>query len=176
MTQTNTSSRLEQQNRFLEFLHKRIANDNGAKADLKRALSGEPKHLRNIYSLVLPYLSSISDWKQDHIWIPVACLSVYYPQPIRDQQNNFGYSCRQLANKTESEGIERRFRVLLDTASSDIQNPITALVRQMKSKEISIDYPQLIYDLNQWEHPDQYIQDKWARTFWGVSEIKEEGS
>lgn len=61
MTKTQTSSRLERQNRFLEFLHKRIANDNGAKADLKRALSGEAKHLRNIYSLVLPYLGDISD-------------------------------------------------------------------------------------------------------------------
>lgn len=174
MTKTKTSSRLERQNNFLASLHKRIAHDNGAKADLKRALSGEKKHLRNIYSLILPYLGGIAEGKQDNIWIPVACLSVGYPQPIREQQNNFGYSCRQLANKTESEGIERRFRALLDTASSDLQTPITALVRQMKSKEIAIDYPQLIYDLERWEHPDQYIQDKWARTFWGVAQIEQE--
>lgn len=174
MTKTQTSSHLERQNRFLESLHKRIANDKGAEADLKRALSGEAKHLRNIYSLILPYLGGISDWKQDNIWIPIACLSVYYPQYLREKQNNFGYSCHQLANKTESKGIERRFRALLDTALADIKTPITALVRQMKSKEIAIDYPQLIYDFERWEHPDQYIQDKWARTFWGVPQIEQE--
>jgi CRISPR system Cascade subunit CasB len=174
MITTETSTYLQRETDFLEHLHKRIANDNGAKAALKRALSGEPKHLRSVYSLVLPYLDGIPDWKQDHIWIPVVCLSVYYPQPIRGKKHNFGHSCRQLANKTESEGMERRFRALLDTTLADIQTPITALVRQMKSKEVAIDYPQLIFDLNGWEHPDQYIQDKWARTFWGVPTTQHE--
>lgn len=164
MTQTTTPY-LERQISFLTGLQKRIENDNGAKAALKRALSGEPRHLRDVYSLVLPYLEGISEWQQDN-WLFVASLSAYYPQSIKDNQRDFGYSCRQLANKSESEGTERRFKALLDTASADLHPPIAALVRQIKSKEVSVDYPKLIADLCRWDHPDQYIQDHWARTFW----------
>jgi len=171
-TQTQTRNRLEHEMRFLQAVSNRISKDNGAKADLKRALSGEPEHLRKVYPFVLPYLGNLSEWEQEHIWIPVACLSVYYPQPIRDaeKQRNFGHSGRGLANATNSEGADRRFRALLDLALIDLKSPLTALVRQMKSREIAIDYPKLLADLRQWEHPNQYIQDQWARAFWDVLE------
>jgi CRISPR system Cascade subunit CasB len=55
-----------------------------------------------------------------------------------------------------------------------MQPPLTALVRQMKSKGIAIDYPKLLADLRQWEHPNQYIQDHWARVFWGPSVLQQE--
>lgn len=166
-----TTEKLQRETNFLQSLHKRIENDNGAKADFKRALTGEPRYLRKLYSVILNYpvvLPEKSEWRRKHIWIPVACLSVFYPQPIREKMNNFGYSCQKLYKASNSEGTVTRFRALLDTALVDIQTPLTALVRQMKPKEIPIDYPQLISDLSQWEHPNQYIQDNWARTFWSV--------
>jgi CRISPR system Cascade subunit CasB len=164
---------LERPTKFLDALHRRIKDDNGAKATLKRALSGEDRHIRNTYSIVLSLIPDIPEWQQE-LWILVACLSVYYPQPFdREQQRNFGYSCRGLANATTSDGADRRFRALLDTALGDLRSPLTALIRQIKTKEIRLDYPQLLSDLCQWEHPDQYIQDRWARSFWGVSTIEE---
>jgi CRISPR system Cascade subunit CasB len=176
MTQTQTkSSYLEREKKFLENLHRRVANDNGAKAILKRSLSGEERHIRNTYSQVLSYLEGIPERRQD-LWILVAGLSIYYPQAIREEQRNFGYSCRGLANSTQSEGTDRRFRALLDTSLEDIRSPLTALVRQIKGHALRLDYPQLLADLCQWEHPDQYIQDRWARTFWGASTHSEEES
>jgi CRISPR system Cascade subunit CasB len=174
MTTTKTSTTyLERQTKFLESLHRRIKDDNGAKAVFKRALSGEERHIRNTYSMVLSYLEGIHE-RQQEIWIFVASLSVYYPQSIREKQQNFGSSCRGLANNTQSEGADRRFRALLDTSLEDIQSPLTALVRQIKANEVRMDYPQLLADLCQWEHSNQYIQDRWARTFWGASNIGEE--
>jgi len=172
-TQTQIRNRLEHEMRFLQAVSDRISNDNGAKADFKRALSGEPEHLRKVYPFVLPYIGNTSEWEQEHIWIPVACLSIYYPQPIRDvnKQRNFGHSGRDLASKTTSEGANRRFRALLDLALIDLKSPLTALVRQMRSKEIAIDYPKLLADLCQWEHPNQFVQDTWARAFWGASAL-----
>jgi CRISPR system Cascade subunit CasB len=168
MTTTQSTSRkqLEQESRFLQAISDRISKDNGAKADFKRALSGEPEHLRKVYPFVLPYVGSTSEWEQEQIWIPVACLSVYYPST--QEKGNFGHSCRSLATATNSDGADRRFRALLDLALTDIQSPLTALVRQMKSKGVAINYPQLLADLRQWEHPNQYIQDRWARAFWGA--------
>jgi len=170
MSTIQSRNRLERETRFLQSVNDRATKDNGAKADFKRALSGEPEHIRKVYPFVLPYVGTISEWEQERIWIPIACLSVYYPQPLREseQQRNFGNSSRSLA--TNSEGTNRRFRALLDLALTDIHSPLTALVRQMKSKGIAIDYPKLIADLRQWERADQYIQDQWARAFWdGVS-------
>lgn len=166
-TQPSKSQQLERAEKFLVTLYQRIAKDTGAKAELKRALSGEERHLRNIYHLVLPYLEDIK-WQQD-VWILVAALSAYYPQDIRPEQRNFGFSCRNIDPSNNSKGTDRRFRALLDTSLIDISSPLTNLVRQMKSKGIRIDYPQLLTDLLQWEHSNQYIQDRWARTFWGAA-------
>lgn len=171
-TQSTVRNRLEYERRFLQSVSDRIKNDNGAKADFKRALSGEAEHIRKVYPVVLPYLGNTSEWEQKQIWIPVACLSVYYPST--QKIGNFGHSCRGLATATHSEGADRRFRALLDLALTDIQSPLTALVRQMKSKKIAINYPQLLADLRQWEHPNQYIQDQWARAFWGALAQQEE--
>jgi CRISPR system Cascade subunit CasB len=169
-TQTQIRNRLEPEMRFLQAVSDRISKDNGAKAAFKRALSGEPEHIRKVYPFVLPYVGNTSEWEQEHIWIPIACLSVYYPQTLREvgKQRNFGHSGRGLANSTTSEGADRRFRALLDLTLTDIKSPLTALVRQMRSREIAIDYPKLLADLRQWEHPNQYIQDNWARAFWGA--------
>ncbi len=180
-TQTEPRNQLEREIRFLTLVRDRIKNDNGAQADFKRALSGESKHIWAIYPLVLQYFGNISESEreqkrqEEQIWIPVACLSVYYPQTLReaDKQRNFGHSCRGLATATNSEGADRRFRALLDLALTDIQSPLAALVRQMKSKGIAIDYPKLLADLRQWEHPNQYIQDQWARAFWGGTPANE---
>ena len=158
---------------FLETIAKRIERDNGAKAVMKRALAGDDRHLRHTYPLVLPLLTNVRE-SQQNLWIFVASLSVYYPQPIGKEGQNFGFSCKRLSKETASGGVERRFRALLDLSLEDIEKPITSLIRQMKSKGIAISYPLLLADLCQWEHPDQYIQDRWAKTFWSSFDAMEE--
>lgn len=192
-TQGPTRNRPENEIKFLKALYARIKinpeqpeqdkpqnTDNGAKAVLKRAISGEPSYIRKTYEF-LPVTGEKSLWKEKKIWIPVACLSVFYPQPISEaeQRQDFGYSCWLLQkevqrNSPDSKGIARRFRALLDISLEDIQTPLTSFIRQMKAKKIAIDYPKLLGDLCQWENPNQYIQDNWARTFWGASNTDEE--
>lgn len=182
VTVNPVSPKWDQANRFLRSLHQRLENDKGAQAVLKRALSGEPRHLRNTRPIVMPYLPPVKDW-QESIWIQVACLSVYYEQPLRENQHNFGESCRQLALQTASgddplsKGVQRRFQALLDTALTDIWIPLTALIRQMKAQKsglITVDYSLLIYELGQWDHPEQYIQDHWAKAFWKATFPKDQ--
>jgi CRISPR system Cascade subunit CasB len=184
MTTTKTRDQLERETKFLQNIQDCIKNDNGARADFKRALSGDKKHILKIYPIALRYIGRLSEseWEQmrqeKQIWIPVACLSIFYPQPYgkAEKQRSFGHSCRNLAEKTKSKGADRRFRALLDLGLSDIRLPLTNLVRQMKTQEVAIDYPRLLADLRHWENSDQFIQDQWARAFWGVSNISEETS
>jgi CRISPR system Cascade subunit CasB len=173
MTTTEKKSPTEGARKILESIDRNIKNDNGAKASLKRVLTGEPRHIRTVYSIVLPYLGGI-EYNLDE-WIFVAALLAYYPQKLdRTPSKNFGSSASGLASATNSEGADRRFRALLDTSLEDIRSPLSALIRQMKTKDITIDYPQLIVDLCGWDHPDQYVQDKWARSFWRYQAPKDD--
>ena len=152
----------------------------GGQAILRRAISGDPTHIIKVHEFRNSL--NLSIWEEDKILIPVACLFVYYPQKIDRVQDpkkrNFGRSCWNLAmdiDKTgQSKGTPRRFKALLDTSLTDIRSPLSNLVRQMKSRGVPIDYPQLLIDLQQWEHPKQYIQDNWARTYWGAASLDPE--
>jgi CRISPR system Cascade subunit CasB len=168
VTESRTSADLAKAVQFLKSVHRDIKNDNGAKATLKRAITGEPKHLRAVYPILLRYLGD-TKYHVDQ-WIFGACLfaSDSEQKLEREERSNFGKSVKGLAGNTDSEGPERRFKALLDTSLENLHIPLAALVRLMKTKGIAIDYPQLIVDLIRWDHPDQYIQDKWARTFWGA--------
>lgn len=173
MTATDKKSSTEGARKILESIERNIKNDNGAKASLKRVLTGEPRHIRAVYSIVLPYLGGI-EYNLDE-WIFVAALLAYYPQKLdRASPKNFGSSASGLASATNSEGADRRFRALLDTSLEDIRSPLSALIRQMKTKDIMVDYPKLIVDLCQWNHPNQYIQDEWAKSFWGYKAPKDD--
>ena len=170
-TQTPPRNRLEREMKFLQDVQAHISDDTGAKAAFKRALSGEQHHLLKVYPFTLPYLGGIHE-RQQNIWIFVACLSIYHDQDFEPAPRNFAQSCLDLHNSSESKGPERRFRSLLDTDLIDIQSPITALVRQIKGKKdkkIPVYYPQLITDLCRWDHPDQFVQDQWAKSFWKVT-------
>jgi CRISPR system Cascade subunit CasB len=179
MATTQTpSNHLEREVQFLQSIKLRTEKDKGIQSVFKRAISGEPEHTRRVYQFVLPYISDVFEWEQNHIWIPIACLSVFYPQLVGEgeRRRDFGFSCRRLASETNTEGAERRFRALLDLSLTDIQSPLTALVRQMKGRSIPIDYPKLLSDLRQWERGNQFIQDRWARTFWSVEKPDQENA
>ncbi|MDB9524387.1 type I-E CRISPR-associated protein Cse2/CasB [Oscillatoria sp. CS-180] len=155
----------------LHEIHNAIERDSGVKATLKRTLTGEPRHQRAAYPIILRYLSDQRAQYQLEQWLWVTGFLAYYPQDINPKSKlTFGDSARQLKTEDGSKGPERRFRSLLETSLEDLRSPLTAMVRLMRSskKKVVISYPQLLVDLNRWEHPDQYIQDKWARAFWNA--------
>jgi len=175
---TTTSSHLEGETNFLKAVTERINKDSGAKASFKRALSGEHRHILRVYPFVLPYLEGIHE-QQWHLWIFVACLAIFHDQAFEPAPRSFAQSCWDLQNSGKSQGPERRFKTLLDTDLADIKPPFAALVRQIKSKKdtkIPVYYPQLIYDLCFWDHPDQFIQDRWAKDFWRTLPNQEKSS
>jgi CRISPR type I-E-associated protein CasB/Cse2 len=65
---------------------------------------------------------------------------------------------------------------LINTDSEAINTSLANVILQMKSKNISIDYVQLLVDLLQWSHYDRYIQDDWAMSFWSNDSKKTEST
>ena len=37
----------------------------------------------------------------------------------------------------------------------------------LKSKDVPINWHQLMRDINHWNHPDRFVQHNWANAFWG---------
>jgi hypothetical protein len=119
----------------LERIQKSIKNDSGAKADLKRALTGEPRHQRAAYPIVLRYLGETDAQYNLDQWLWVTGFLAYYEQAI-DPANNmtFGDSARRLKDENSSGGtretlpgiagdIYRRFEIAphVDGATNEIE-------------------------------------------------------
>lgn len=179
-TQVSISPALQHAVKVLTNIQQAIKKDSGAKADLKRSLTGEARHQRAVYSIVLRELGEVdakynkadAKYRLDQ-WLWVTGFLAYYDQPISPEtKTNFGDSARRLKDENSSKGAERRFRALLETSLEDLRSPLTSMVRLMKSKKVAINYPQLVVDLTGWNHPDQYIQDKWARSFWRAPQVE----
>jgi CRISPR system Cascade subunit CasB len=183
---TKSNKRLDLARKNLKLIETKIISNNVTKSDLKRSLTGEPKYLRRIYS-VTSYLEGVAEHNKDE-WILIAGLFAYYYDELKpylvwgdsELPKDFGTSLQALSiatkppNEPESKAVVRKCRALLDTSLENIRSPLSALVRQMKSHSITIDYPKLIVDLCQWNHSDQYIQDQWAKSFWGYQSPKDE--
>jgi CRISPR system Cascade subunit CasB len=119
-------------------------------------------------------LEGIPPHAQD-AWFLVAALLALYPQPLeREHPISFARSCAILSARMTSGGPERRFKSLLDTDGDDLVVPLVALIRLMQAKDVPVDYVPLLQALRHWDHPDQWVQDRWARDFWGPHQTSSE--
>jgi CRISPR type I-E-associated protein CasB/Cse2 len=168
-TKSKKQVHLENSTEFLIEIQKIIEKNPKAKAILRNALSLDPHHIQSTYWIVLPRLGKVDRWDQ-RFYILVAGLLAQYPQKIQadmEQRKNFGGSYRQLLNITGTGSTEQRFKTLISTDLVDM--PLVSAIRHMKAKDVSVDYIQLLTDILQWDHYDRFIQDAWARSFWGKS-------
>lgn len=75
---------------------------------------------------------------------------------------------RGLAGEFSEEALERRFVHLLDCSEpNELSFRLRQVVKLLASKGKGLDWAALLGDLNQWNHPDKYIQKQWARDFFG---------
>lgn len=152
--------------KYLTHVSRLVESDRGSRAALKRSLTGIGEHRRAVYPFLLPLLEGIPSHDQE-FWFLVAGLFALYPQALdREESLSFGRSCQILNSRVNSGGPERRFKSLLDTDVADLDVPLTALVRLMKAKQVPLDYVSLLSHLQHWDHPSQWVQDRWARNFW----------
>lgn len=98
--------------------------------------------------------------------------------------NDFGSTLRTAADRSGEAGIGRRVYQLLDASFDVIVDPynpdavvqsgggemmfrLRQLVKLCASKEVGIDWAQLLTDLCRWNDPAKRIQKKWARSYFG---------
>jgi CRISPR system Cascade subunit CasB len=154
---------------FIRYLQKLAdGQDRGALASLRRGLGQPPGTVADMYRYVEPYLGADARYKESAFYL-VATLFALHPKSA-----DGGDMGRHLA-ATRSEGgedaLERRFTALLAAHPDDLPEYLRQVVSFLKSKEIPINWDQLLRDLQGWGREDRVIQKKWARSFWGGRQL-----
>lgn len=93
---------------------------------------------------------------------------------------DFGRTWKKAIAGNNSKSIGRRFNILLEsefdphTGEGDLPYRLRQMVRYAVSKKVGVDWPQLLNDLKNWNHPDKFVQKRWARSFFAVESSDDE--
>lgn len=145
-------------------------------------------------SHVLPYLPQETDLRpttvdrQENAYYLVGALFAYWHQgkdELHPFNNNLGASLLMLvdheANETGNredaeKRVGKRLVALLNCHRDDLQYQLRHTIGLLKSKDIPVDWVQLLFDIQNWAHESRDFQRNWARKFWrGYQKEKETG-
>jgi CRISPR system Cascade subunit CasB len=130
-------------------------------AALRRGLGKTKGHVA-MYPFVVPYLPDNAQeaWR----YFTVAALFGYHHDPLEEGVSLGGAMARLERNDT----LKKRFTWLLDATVDELPSRLKSVVSLLKSKKIGLDYNRLLSDLGYWDHPDGFVQLRWARDFYGL--------
>lgn len=161
---------------FINYLKKLADNkDRAALSALRRSLGKSPGEAAEAH----PYVLWCSPNENHEKWFYlVAGLFALHPKSWTAEEGtkrgpNFGASFAAMKRHNEQErrvedkGSERRFVALLDCHEDDLPQHLRHAVSLLRSKEIPIDWSQLLNDLCFWGDEKRRVQLRWARAFWG---------
>lgn len=159
--------------RFLASL-KKLADEEerGALAALRRGLGKDPGAAPEMFPYVVPWVPADARGWREHAYYLVAALFATHPADwIGDgtTNHNLGASWAWLAREAGGDGPERRFIALLAADREDLPAHLRHAVSLLRTHDIPIDWTQLLRDLLAWDHESRYVQQSWARAFWGLT-------
>jgi CRISPR system Cascade subunit CasB len=165
-----------QQTRGERFIEELVVlyeqEDRAALAALRRGLGRPPGETIEMHPYVTPFAQGLSR-KQEDAYYLIAALFGLYPGEIWTssegrQRTNLGASLRWFANASNSESIERRFVALLNAHTDDLSEHLRQTISLLKSKDIPVDWRQLLRDVINWDDDDRFVQRNWSKAFWGA--------
>lgn len=178
---------LSTEQEFIKYLESLVNNkDRGAIANLRRGLGKPPGSVPQMDRYVLKFVSEDSRVEQEEPYYLVAALFGFWHQGkdkvISDPPPNLGSSLRSLVNSEAGSGnrdevekrIEKRLVALLNCHRDDLPEHLRQIVSLLKSKDVPINWAQLLSDIKHWEWDDRTVQKAWARAFWIGSRKREE--
>lgn len=151
---------------FISWLEK-LRDDRGALAALRRGLGQAAGTVPDMYPYVVPLLPKTPNRDLEEVYYLIASLFAYHPESAT--AGNFGDHFRTVANieREHSDAIERRFAILLRAHPDDLPTLLRQAVDYLRSKNIPINWDQLLNDLLRWSSPSRFVQRRWANAFWG---------
>ena len=157
-------------NEFIRYLEQlRDREDRGALASLRRGLGQAPGAVPEVSRIVQRGLTAdTKDYLETACYI-VAPLFALHPK--EGGEGNMGDHFRTLCGSIQPgealpSNVERRFMSLLTSDTEELPDSLRQAVSLLKSKDVPINWRQLLRDVLAWTHEDGYVQKQWGRAFW----------
>jgi len=136
--------------------------DAGERARLKRNAGQKLAESRGVlglfYSLLPP---GVSDYQHEAYFM----IATLYPIADSGGQGNLGEALRQARQAKNAKGVDRRIEILLDADDAQLSFRLRQAIRFLKSNNVRINWPRLLADMLNWTHPNRFIQQQWARSY-----------
>lgn len=152
----------EQQEAFIGYLE---SLDPGGRAVLRRSLAFPPGSWPRAYPYVEPFVRGRHSWDRKAAYL-VAGLNA--TSRAATASGNMGETAARLRDITGSGSIEARFIALLDADADELPHRLRQMVTLMSGHGIAPNWTTLRHDLERWTHPDHYVQQRWARSFYAT--------
>lgn len=166
----------EAQKRLIQSLYALARTENrGALAALRRGLTQQPGTALEMYPYVAPYVpAEATPWEEQMCYL-VAALFAYHTEIDDREYRNIGHAFAELAARENtrpenaSPSLTLRFNALLNSHPKDLHVHLRSAISLLRSKDIPVNWLQLLNDLCAWTHPEKRTQRRWAKAFWTAS-------
>ena len=155
---------MNEKHHLIKFLLENV-EDRGMLATLRRGAGQKPGTYPAMFPIIAPLLTAGCSQNEEARYYLIAALFACHPK--NSDIGNMGSHLRRTGNENTLKAVERRFSALLAAPQEDLPNYLRQAVSLLKSAEIDVNWDRLFKDLKYWDHPDRFIQRKWANAFWG---------
>ncbi len=154
-------------NDFVKYLVSLVEReDRGALAALRRGVGKPPGTTPDTFPIMVPRTADMDRFAADTYFLVGSLFALH---PLNCKEGNMGTTFAAIRKPQAEEGdsLEKRFVALLNADAEDLPNHLRHAVSLAASKDVAINWAQLIADLRHWNHLDRFIQRRWAEQFWG---------
>lgn len=151
--------------------------ERAALADMRRGLSDFPNLSPYMHRHVRTRMPQrIGEWGKITYYLTAALFAAHQ---IHTDKGNLGAHFHGLLdpqNADANKPIERRFTYLLAAHPDDLHFHLRQSIAFLRSKEIAVNWVQLMWDIHKWNDPDDRakVQERWASRFWQAPKFEEE--
>jgi CRISPR system Cascade subunit CasB len=169
MSQPPVEDRVRLEERFAAQLEALARNkDRGALARLRRGVGKELGLAGERDGWVISRVPTVLSDRRLSVFCLVASLFAIHPES--GGRGSLGRSFAMLRERSGGDGPERRFVALLDSDREDLFDRLRHAITLLRSKDITVDWADLLLHVQHWDHPDRWVQVRWSRDFWGAQD------
>lgn len=88
-----------------------------------------------------------------------------YPLADDGGKGSLGHALRRARQGDNTAGLDRRIEILLDADESQLPFRLRQALRYLAAKQVRVNWSVLLADLLNWQHPQRFVQERWARDY-----------
>jgi len=160
MSEPQTNPRLTT---FIANLQRLDAGDRARLTHSAGRPLNEATQCLGLFYRLLPY-GGVAPTQEPIYWLVAAM----FPLADATGKGSFGDALCRARSPRYRKGLDRRVEALLDSDSAQLPHRLAQVVRFLHSQRVPVNWRSLLEDLLQWEHPNRFVQKKWARAYFSL--------